>query len=158
MQRKTGLIIFSLIAVSLVITLIVTYAGQVSQLYLYVDELFEKISQSAQIDHQGPQSIIGKQLRVHGKLKPQSTSRYPGRLEWQFAIVGDSGRELRVQYRGVLPDTFRDDAELVIEGKLQNPALFLAHFVFAKCPTKYKDEKSHPANIKPHNQTSSRSY
>ena len=73
----------------------------------------------------------------------------PGSIEWdqyrsrpEFAIT-DGQHTLRVRYIGhsVLPDTFKDDALVVLEGEY-HPAdqVFAADIVFAKCPSKYEGQ------------------
>lgn len=73
----------------------------------------------------------------------------PGSIEWdryrsqpEFLIT-DGRHTLRVRYIGhtVLPDTFKDDALVVIEGEYQ-PAdqSFAADRVQAKCPSKYEGQ------------------
>lgn len=59
-----------------------------------------------------------------------------------FAIT-DGQRLLRVRYTGssVLPDTFKDKAQVVLEGRyLAAQDLFDAKVVFAKCPSKYEGQ------------------
>ena len=77
-----------------------------------------------------------------------------GSIEWdQFRhrpefLITDGERNLRVRYRGnsVLPDTFKDQAQVVLEGHYDDGAdQFDAQVVFAKCPSKYegKDYQDH---------------
>ncbi len=56
--------------------------------------------------------------------------------------VTDGERALQVRYTGnaVLPDTFRDRALVVLEGRLTQANQFEADVVFAKCPSKYEGE------------------
>jgi cytochrome c-type biogenesis protein CcmE len=57
--------------------------------------------------------------------------------------VTDGERVLRVRYTGsaVLPDTFKDRAQVVLEGRyLAAQDLFDAKVVFAKCPSKYEGQ------------------
>ena len=56
--------------------------------------------------------------------------------------VTDGERALQVRYTGnaVLPDTFRDRALVVLEGRLTQAKQFEADVVFAKCPSKYEGE------------------
>lgn len=137
-----GLILFTLAAIGLMVGLVVTYAGQVSLLYLKADEVFKRLDASAATQHKGPDSLVGKQLRIHGHLKPKTTRRHRGRVDYRFEIMDKkSGRSIEVSYKGILPDTFRDGAELVLEGKLVRANFFKAYSVFAKCPTKYKESK-----------------
>ncbi|MEM1010058.1 MAG: cytochrome c maturation protein CcmE [Myxococcota bacterium] len=135
MKRNQWLIFISLTAVSIIVFLTVYYAGQVSTLYVKADELFSMLDQKQA-------GVVGAKLKLHGHLKAKSTHRHKGRLDYEFKLKGKSGRTLLVRYQGILPDTFRDGAELVIEGQLQQKNLFHAHKIFAKCPTKYKvDDK-----------------
>ena len=46
---------------------------------------------------------------------------------------------IHVQYKGEIPDIFKDEIEAVVEGNLVNKT-FIANKLFAKCPTKYEDE------------------
>ncbi len=73
----------------------------------------------------------------------------PGTIEWdeyrhrpEFQI-SDGENEIAVRYTGnaVLPDTFQDRAQVVIEGHY-SPAdgRFDAEVVFAKCPSKYEGQ------------------
>jgi cytochrome c-type biogenesis protein CcmE len=47
---------------------------------------------------------------------------------------------LRAHYTGVLPDTFKDGAEVVLAGKVDAAGHFEAHELLAKCPSKYEAE------------------
>lgn len=138
-MNNKGLIAFTIGAVSLMVVLVVTYAGQVSLLYLKADEVFDRLEGKNPNPQKGAKSLIGKHFRIHGNLKPKTTARIRGRLDYRFQVMGKSGRSMKVTYNGILPDTFRDGAELVLEGKLVTAKHFKAHSVFAKCPTKYKE-------------------
>ncbi len=73
----------------------------------------------------------------------------PGSIEWgqyrsrpEFQIT-DGERQLKVQYVGnaVLPDTFKDKAQVVLEGHYDpDKNVFEAQVVFAKCPSKYEGQ------------------
>ena len=73
----------------------------------------------------------------------------PGSIQWdkyrssaEFDIT-DGERSLRVRYVGnaVLPDTFKDEALVVLEGEYQSTlGAFDAEVVFAKCPSKYEGQ------------------
>ena len=84
----------------------------------------------------------------------------PGTIEWdeyrhrpRFQIT-DGDRRLAVRYTGnsVLPDTFQDRAQVVLEGRFV-PAQqrFEAEVVQAKCPSKYEGQSydDHPEALKP---------
>ncbi len=44
---------------------------------------------------------------------------------------------IRVHYRGVLPDTFEQGAEIIVEGRMEG-ADFAAKTLMTKCPSKYE--------------------
>jgi cytochrome c-type biogenesis protein CcmE len=67
--------------------------------------------------------------------------RYRHRPEF---VITDGQRVLPVRYTGsaVLPDTFKDRAQVVLEGRyLAAQNLFDAKVVFAKCPSKYEGQE-----------------
>ena len=72
-----------------------------------------------------------------------------GSIEWgQYRsrpefLITDGERQLKVRYVGnaVLPDTFKDKAQVVLEGHYDpDKSLFEAQVVFAKCPSKYEGQ------------------
>ncbi|NIV47932.1 MAG: hypothetical protein GWN46_14570, partial [Gammaproteobacteria bacterium] len=50
----------------------------------------------------------------------------------------DGAATLAVHYHGIIPDTFVDGADVVVEGQLQSDGVFSAHTLLAKCPSKYE--------------------
>jgi cytochrome c-type biogenesis protein CcmE len=61
-------------------------------------------------------------------------------------------RRLKVVYRGTepLPDTFRDGAQALADGRIGSDGVFLASQIQAKCASKYEAKPGggqHPANI-----------
>ena len=142
MNRTKWLLVVSLVAVSAIVGIVITYASQVSMLYLEADEVFARLDRGAATQHKEPGSLVGTYLRIHGSLHPKTTRRYRGRQDYEFQIADKNKRTLKVTYSGILPDTFRDNADLVIEGRLVRPDLFEAYSVFAKCPTKYMEDKA----------------
>ena len=56
----------------------------------------------------------------------------------------DGEATLAVYYRGIIPDTFVDGADVVVEGQLQPDGVFAAHTLLAKCPSKYESADSYP--------------
>ena len=88
-------------------------------------------------------SLAGERLQIGG------CSVVAGSIEWdeyrhrpQFKVADDQ-HSLQVHYTGnaVLPDTFMDEALVVMEGYYDPTAhQFQAQVVFAKCPSKYEGE------------------
>ncbi|MCZ2073966.1 MAG: cytochrome c maturation protein CcmE [Bryobacteraceae bacterium] len=79
----------------------------------------------------------GKRLRVAGDVEAGSIVR-KGR-EVEFTLVQES-EKLRVVYDGIdpLPDTFRDGAQALADGKLGADGVFRAAKIQAKCASKYE--------------------
>jgi cytochrome c-type biogenesis protein CcmE len=77
-------------------------------------------------------------FRVDGKVAVGSIERLPSGQDVRFTMAGEDGASMPVHYHGVIPDTFVDDATVVVEGRLQSDGTFLAHTLLAKCPSKYE--------------------
>jgi cytochrome c-type biogenesis protein CcmE len=85
-------------------------------------------------------------VRVAGRVKPGSIDPSIPR-EVVFTVAGE-GDSLRARYRGVVPDTFKDGAEVVLEGKLNGRGEFEATTLLAKCPSKYEAQgDAHPEQV-----------
>lgn len=53
----------------------------------------------------------------------------------------DNGKSMRVKYNGVVPDTFKAGAEVIVEGGIeQGKNVFTASTLMTKCPSKYEKE------------------
>ena len=82
-----------------------------------------------------------------GRIQLGGCTVVPGSIQWdeyhhraRFTVT-DGARVLQVRYTGnaVLPDTFKDEAQVVLEGHYAaDVGHFDADIVFAKCPSKYE--------------------
>ena len=62
-------------------------------------------------------------------------------LEYRFNVQSN-GRVVRASYSGVVPDTFKDGAEVVLKGRLSGESFEVErNGVMAKCPSKYESSK-----------------
>jgi len=95
--------------------------------YLTVEELRARGSE-----------VYGEDVRVSGHVEEGTIDSNPMSMEHRFVITAD-GERLSVFYKGVAPDTFKDGAEVVVEGKYDPSGLFLAENLLAKCPSKYEE-------------------
>ncbi len=116
----TTLVLFAAFGVLLYTTL-----GESMQYYKYVDEVV-----GSQADWSG------KKLQVHGYVVPGSIGKKRDALEYRFDIQRN-GKTLRAFYNGIVPDTFKDDSEVVLTGVLTKEG-FVANDMTAKCPSKYE--------------------
>ncbi|HEY7502203.1 MAG TPA: cytochrome c maturation protein CcmE [Vicinamibacterales bacterium] len=88
-----------------------------------------------------PQAWKGKKLNLHGFVVEKSILRKPDTLEYRFHVQ-HNGKVLPVSYTGVVPDTFKDGAEVVLKGHLRDEGFAVdPNGVVAKCPSKYEEEK-----------------
>jgi cytochrome c-type biogenesis protein CcmE len=90
-------------------------------------------------------------FRVNGKVEDGSIERMPTGQDVSFQMT-DGSNYLAVSYHGVIPDTFVDGADVVVEGQLRADGVFQAHTLLAKCPSKYEAEgdasvEHHPEEI-----------
>lgn len=83
------------------------------------------------------QAWEGKRLQLHGFVVPGSILVKPDSLEYRFKVQ-NKGSVVNASYTGVVPDTFKDDAEVVLKGRLAKDGFHTeANGVMAKCPSKY---------------------
>jgi cytochrome c-type biogenesis protein CcmE len=75
--------------------------------------------------------------RINGKVVQGSIERQPTGQDVRF-VMTDGTHALSVSYHGIVPDTFVDRADVVVEGRLQQDGSFQAHTLLAKCPSKYE--------------------
>ncbi len=68
--------------------------------------------------------------------RPEKGSGVSFTLEDQF----DKANTLNVVYTGIVPDTFKEGAEVIIEGDLEKNGVFQARVLMTKCPSKYQKE------------------
>jgi len=106
---------------------------------------YKTISELSQMGDQAH----GKRLRVGGDVEQGSIVR-SGR-EVSFVLHQDA-LKLKVVYSGIdpLPDTFKDGAQALADGKLASNGVFEASKIQAKCASKYEAKpmlkKDGPAN------------
>jgi len=81
-------------------------------------------------------SAYSKRLRVAGNVQPGSIRRQGTHME--FTLV-EENRTLAVVYSGTEapPDTFKDNAQALAEGKFGRDGVFHATNLQAKCASKY---------------------
>ena len=87
-----------------------------------------------------PQPWYGKKLQVHGFVAPKSWVQKPGSLEYRFKVQS-KGQVVQAYYTGILPDTFKEDSEVVLKGTLGPDGFHVnPDGVIAKCPSKYEEK------------------
>jgi cytochrome c-type biogenesis protein CcmE len=91
----------------------------------------------------GPNTQKGN-VRIRGNVVPGTIVKTPGQLGAVFDMT-DGRHTMTVRYTKELPDTFVDEAEVVVEGEVGADRVFEAHTLLAKCPSKYEAEGDYAA-------------
>jgi len=100
--------------------------------YLTPAELMAKVSEDPSFKEMG--------VKVSGKVVPGSYSRVAGELLHRFEVrdLVDETKTFWVEFRDALPDTFTEESEVVLEGRLDAGGVFQATTVLTKCGSRYE--------------------
>ena len=97
-----------------------------------------------------PEAWYGKNLKLHGFVAKDSIRRKRESLDYRF-VVHSKGRTVQASYSGIVPDTFKDEAEVVLTGKLGPHGFDVEpNGVMAKCPSKYEANPDAPVRAPDH--------
>jgi cytochrome c-type biogenesis protein CcmE len=93
----------------------------------------------AELRQQG-EAAQTKRLRVAGNVHPGSIKRHGTTVEF---ILVENDQQLPVIYKGTEapPDTFKDESQALVEGRVDKDGIFRAHHLQAKCASKYAPKK-----------------
>ncbi len=126
LQRKKFLIGGIIVVLAIAFLGYMGFAGAATY-YYEVSELLEQGS-----------SIYGENVRVNGQVVPGSLEQESAGSVTKFILVDVDGQEsLPVVYQGVVPDTFKEGNEVVVEGKLNSDGIFQGHTLMPKCASRY---------------------
>jgi cytochrome c-type biogenesis protein CcmE len=116
-----------------------TTLAEGTEYYKHVDEVMVS-----------PEPWYGKRLQLHGYVTKDSIRRKRESLDYRFTIES-KGQTVQASYSGVVPDTFKDGAEVVLKGRL-GPHGFAVEpdGVMAKCPSKYDASPNAPVRKPDH--------
>jgi cytochrome c-type biogenesis protein CcmE len=105
--------------------LLYTTLGESAQYYKHVEEVMVQ-----------PDAWYGKPLQIHGYAR--NIGRKRDSLEYRFEMHS-KGQVVQASYTGIVPDTFKNESEVVLQGTL-TPHGFEATGMTAKCPSKYEPQ------------------
>jgi len=104
-----------------------------TQFYKHVDEVMND-----------PSVWHGRRLQLHGYVA--GIERKRNSLEYRFNVQSN-GSVVQARYSGVVPDTFKEGAEVVLKGTLGTDGFHVErNGVMAKCPSKYEPSKGELPN------------
>lgn len=78
----------------------------------------------------------GKAFRIGGLVKTGSLHRQADGVTMAFVIT-DTAKDITVNYKGILPDLFKEGKGVVAQGKMTSPDTFTAQEVLAKHDENY---------------------
>lgn len=123
-QRRLLWVLAGLVLVATAVTLVLR-ALNANVMFFY--------SPTQVLAGEAPQSAA---FRLGGLVESNSVQRSADGLKVQF-MVTDGAQRVPVQYRGLLPDLFREGKGVVVSGKLQAGGGFQASEVLAKHDENY---------------------
>ena len=104
--------------------LMYTTLAEGTEYFIHVDEVL-----------QNPEAWKGKRLQLHGFVA--DLRQRPNSLDYKFKVQ-HHGKVMTATYTGIVPDTFKNEAEVVLKGKLSGDGFAVEpNGVMAKCPSKY---------------------
>jgi cytochrome c-type biogenesis protein CcmE len=91
-------------------------------------------------------AALHQRMRVSGNVSAGSIEHVDGRIDF---VLEEQGKKMPVSYTGTdpLPDTFKDGAQALVEGRLMPDGHFMADQVQAKCASKYQATPGQPARM-----------
>jgi cytochrome c-type biogenesis protein CcmE len=132
MSKKAARAVFSAVVIGGALTLLLAMTVRESAAYYkHVDEVMSS-----------PEQWYDKKLKLHGFA--EGVLRRTDSLDYRFNVT--SGEYTVVAtYTGIVPDTFKDGSEVVLEGRLGPDGFLVApNGVMAKCPSKYEAAETPP--------------
>lgn len=75
-------------------------------------------------------------VAANGLVRPERGSG----VSFNLADKDNPAKTLRIDYSGIVPDTFKEGAEVIVEGSITTPGTFKAKTLMTKCPSKYQKQ------------------
>lgn len=120
-----------------IVALVYTAFKQSSVYYMTVPELKSK-----------GRSAVGQGLRASGTAKDGTINYDSEKLILNFDVFEENGSPdniVHVTYKGIKPDSFKANVNVILEGKYDpDENLFKAKTLLVKCPSKYEGKTPPP--------------
>lgn len=132
-MMKHGRFMVGLVGVAAVVSYLVwTGVSETMVYYLTPTELMAKVESDPSFRDMG--------VKISGRVIPGTYERGEGELLHRFEVrdLENASATFTVEYRDALPDTFTDDVEVVLEGRLDGDGVFQASTLLTKCGSRYE--------------------
>lgn len=141
MQTRAKFMLGGLVILGAASFLAAKSTAATAQFYLTPHELAERL--------QADDSFRENGMKVGGRVVPGTIVRSPGNKEVRFVMrdtMSASEARFTVVYKGIIPDTFTDSVDVVVEGKLDAGNTFQATVLLAKCASRYENAPTKPGD------------
>jgi len=133
LKKSQKFLIASVVIVTAIVTLVYVGIKESGVYYMTIAEL-----------KNSGQTMAGQGLRVSGNVVAGSIEDIAKELILKFSVKDEEGPDdvfVNVYYKGVKPDSFKEDVQVILEGKY-DPAknLLTATTLLVKCPSRYEGE------------------
>lgn len=132
-MRRDRRFFIGLVGVAAVVSYLVwTGISSTMVYYLTPSELLARVEANPELYEQG--------VKVSGEVVPGSYSQTMGEIFHTFMVRDPDFPDvtMTVEFRHPLPDTFTDEAEVVMEGRFRLDGVFEATEVLTKCGSRYE--------------------
>ena len=95
-----------------------------------------------EVINQNATELTNRGYRVGGRVVPGSVVKNDEKITVTFVIrdIQVPDQRLTITYEGILPDTFKEDQDVLIEGKYIGSKTMAATKIMTKCASKYEAE------------------
>jgi cytochrome c-type biogenesis protein CcmE len=136
MTRKKRFLTGAALLVVAVAYLVFTGVRESAVYYFTIEEFLQQ-----------KEALADQGVRVAGRVQLGSIDKKTSSTgtELQF-ILGDSEHNggIAVHYTGILPDTFAEGRDVIVEGKYLGDGMLRARTIMTSCPSKYEAEAEPP--------------
>lgn len=80
------------------------------------------------------------QARLFGVIDGHNLDKALNSVSFRLLDKDDAALAIPVVYKGLVPDTFKPGAEVIVEGGMGENGMFSAKTLMTKCPSKYQKE------------------
>lgn len=129
-RARTKFIIGGVLVLGTAGFLMANAIGETGMYYLTPGELTAKVK--------GDPTFFDTGVKMGARVVPGTIQRDPGGREVAFSVT-DGAQTIPVTYRGVIPDTFTDSVDVVVEGRYKKDGTFVATTLLAKCASRYEN-------------------
>lgn len=130
MKPRVKFLVGGAVILGVAVYLMASSIKTTGEYYLTPQELAAKVAADP--------SLRGSGVKMGARVIPGSIRRDPGGREVAFR-VSNGDQTYPVVYRGIIPDTFTDSADVVVDGRLGSDGTFHATTLLAKCASRYEN-------------------